>query len=155
MVIGILKVRALETNAVGKQCMHHEHHFERLKVKLPGSGKETVYDSCASLSLPTLHRTPPPLPPSGSSPGHCQKVKNPKLIHWGKREKLRSAMKFSHVVFTPSLFNVTTTSESRSQLLSDIGSGGGLHRRTPRCTGTQLPTVLFQQGRVCAWELLT
>lgn len=27
MVIEILTIRALETNAVGKQCVHHEHHF--------------------------------------------------------------------------------------------------------------------------------
>lgn len=63
--------------------MHHEHHFD---CESEDSGREAVYDSFASLSLPTLHRTPPPLPPSGLNPGHCQKAKNPRLIYWGKGE---------------------------------------------------------------------
>lgn len=47
--------KSTETNAVGNSvCIMNT--ISAMKVTLPGSGRETVYDPSASLSLPTLHR---------------------------------------------------------------------------------------------------
>lgn len=82
--------RDIENKSTWNKCCGYQwciiNIISTVKMKLPGSGggRQTVYDSSASLSLPTLHRTPPPLPPSGSNPGHCQKLTNPKLMYWGR-----------------------------------------------------------------------
>lgn len=67
------KIRVLEAKAVGKQGVCNEQGVE------PGSeasrgwgGKMWTVILSGSLSLPTVL-------PSGSSPGHCQKVKTPPL----------------------------------------------------------------------------
>lgn len=92
IVIGILKIRALKQR-LWENSVCIMNAISAVKVTPPGSGREPVQDPSASLSLPTLHGTPPPLPRYGSNPEHCQKVKKTKLMQWGG-EELRSAAKF-------------------------------------------------------------
>lgn len=121
-----------------------------VKVKLQSSGREAVYDSSTSLSLPTLHRTPPPLPPSGLNPGHCQKVKNPRLIYWGKGEaevccNIFPCFLYSFITVEPN-HNLTKAAQSFSPKLPvvviSIAVSQGLQ-------ADKTATVLFQQGSIC------
>lgn len=82
-----------------------------VKGTLPGSGRETVYDLSASLSLPTLHRALPPLPRPGLNPEPCQKVKKLSKLMYRRREELSSAAK---------LFITATATTSQKQLEASL-----------------------------------
>lgn len=123
--------------------MHHEHH------KLPGSGRETnSWFFCTPESAHTA-QTPPPLPPSGSNPGHCQKVKNPRLSYWGRGGAEVCCKVFSCFFTCSSLFNIATTSQK--QLQASFLSRGGIDWRhcIKVCGHTAGYSAVSTRGHLC------
>jgi len=88
-VIGIVRIRALDTDVTENKVCVREHHPER-GSEPPQAGEGRCPCICP-LCTGLCHLAPP----SGSNPGHCQQVQTPEVIYCKKT--LRSAAKFSRV----------------------------------------------------------